>query len=250
MNPPVASSPGDHVRWFANKVGWAIELGVNVVVEGEHDVRYFRLADKLYRQATGRRLLGEGFHVFSAGIEDAGGTDGIMEYFHTVHRVAKMELRAEDLLPIFRLAALLDDDKKGREAVRFLTATHTGCIQWRDVFLLQRRYPVDTREVKQIDRRVRELNADWKSHNCEIEDLLPKPMIDLFQETHAKCFSRDPVEVAGRWHFEFAVATKGLLCSEVERSAMSQDLNDIIEVLKALRFFLAVKPPEGSLPAM
>jgi hypothetical protein len=76
--------------------------------------------------------------------------------------------------------------------------------------------------------------------------LLPKTIIDLFHEEHTKCFSRDPVEVTGRWHYEFAVATKGALCTHVERSAMPEDLSEIIDVLKALRFFLAVKPSDGS----
>lgn len=245
MNPPFASG-GDHVRWFANKVGWTIEPGVNLVVEGDHDVRYFRLAHSIHRHATGRWLLGDGFHVLAAGMGDAGGTNGIMDHFVAIHKAAKLDLRPDDLLPVFRLAVLLDDDRKGREAFNYLTANHTGCLRWRDVFLLQRQYPTDTRDLKQIELRVKALNAPWKSHNCEIEDLLPELMIELFNEQHSKCFSRDPVQVAGRWHYEFAVATKGALCTQVERLAMPEDLSEIINVLKALRFFLAVKPSEGS----
>jgi hypothetical protein len=242
-SPPL---PGDHVRWFANKVGWPLKPGVNVIVEGEHDARYFRLADKLYRRGTGRQLLGDAFHVLSAGTGDAAGTDGIVDHFVTIHKNAKIDCSPLDQLPVFRLAALLDDDWAGRDAANFLTASRTGCLRWRDVFLLQRRYPLDTREVKQIDRRVKELNVDWKSHDCEIEDLLPKPLIDLFEETHPKCFARDPVERAERWHFEFAFATKGALCTHVEDTAILEDVNEIIYVLKALRFFLAAKPVEGT----
>lgn len=241
---PVA--PGDHVRWFANRIGWPLEPGVNVIVEGEHDARYFRLADRLYRHATGRQLLDDGFHIFAAGIGKDGGTDGIVDHFVTIHKNAKIDCSPLDQLPVFRLATLLDDDQAGRDAANFLTASRTGCVRWRDVFLLQRKYPMETRDQKQIDRRIKELNADWKSHDCEIEDLLPKPLIDLFKETHPKCFAREPVERAGRWHFDFAVATKGALCTHVEDTAILEDLCEMVTILKALRFLLAVKPAEGT----
>jgi hypothetical protein len=246
MSAP-SGAPGDHVRWFASKVGWAIQPGVNVVVEGDHDVRYCRLADIMHQRMTGRRLLGDGFHVLAAGVGNAGGTDGIMRHFVSIHKAARLDLRPDDLLPVFRLAALLDDDMRGREAFHYLTANHTDCLRWRDVFLLQRQYP-NTRDLKQIELRIKALNLPWKAHNCEIEDLLPKPMIDLFHEEHTNCFSREPEEVAGRWHFEFAIATKGLLCTYVEHLASPEDLNEIINALKALRFFLAVNPIDGSPP--
>jgi hypothetical protein len=226
-------------------VGWPIRPGVNVVLEGEHDERYFRLADHHSRNANGLRLLGDGFEVFASGTGPAGGTHGIMEHFHTVFRTAQLDLGA-DGRPVYRLAVLLDDDKAGREASRYLTARYTGCVMWRDVFLLQRCYPTGTRDLRQVERRVRELNSGWRDHYCEIGDLLPKGLIDLFHEENSNCYARPPVEKAGRWHYEFAEGTKGALCTHVEHAAMPEDLQDVIGVIGVLRFFLSVEPAGGS----
>jgi hypothetical protein len=245
MKPPLPSEPGYNTHFFASKIGWALQPGMNVVLEGEHDVRYFRLADRLYRQASGLRLLGDGIEVLAAGIGPKGGTVAIMEHFHQTFKNAKYDLR-RDGEPVYRLATLLDDDRAGREAENFLVAKHTTCMLWRDVFRLQRCYPTDTRDLKQLDRRVREINRDWNGHHCEIEDLLPKALIDVFHEEHSNCYSRQPVERAGRWHFEFANGVKGALCTHAEQLAECQDLREVIEALKSLRFFLYVKPTEGS----
>jgi len=44
--------PGDLARGFANLYGWPIKART-LLVEGEHDQRYFGLADQLYAEKTG-----------------------------------------------------------------------------------------------------------------------------------------------------------------------------------------------------
>src|SRR2546421_8621875 len=66
---------------------------------------------------------------------------------------------------------------------RHLTRELTGCVLWREAFKFQRRYPTDTRDPKQVERRARELNDDWKGHDCEIEDLLPNGCMNFSNAT-------------------------------------------------------------------
>jgi len=81
--------------------------GMNIVLEGEHDVRYFRLADKLYRRTSGLRLLGDGLDVLAAGRPD-GGTFAIMDHFHQIFKNAKYDCeRRRTSIPT---RTLLDDD--------------------------------------------------------------------------------------------------------------------------------------------
>jgi hypothetical protein len=246
MNSPTASSPhGQHAYFFASRLGWPIQPGMNVVLEGEHDERYFRLANYHYRLKKGLMLLGDGFEVFAAGRGALGGTDGIRTNFHTIFKNAQIDL-GPDNRPVYRLATLLDDDIAGGSAANSLTAQYTDCALWRDVFLLKRCYPSDTRDLKQVERQIKELNKKWHGHHCEIEDLLPKPLVDLFHWEKPNCYYREPKEVAGRWHFEFADGVKGALCTFVEENAMAEDLQDIVEVIKTRRFFLRIDPKDGS----
>jgi hypothetical protein len=246
MSPPRPSDPGFNTYFFASKIGWQLQPGVNLIVEGEHDVRYFRLADRISRETKGLKLLGDGFDVIAAGEGPNGGTFTIIEYFHQHFKNATLEL-GRDGEPVYRLAVLLDDDGPGRKAEQFLVTQHTNCALWRDVFRLQRRYPKNVRgDLKRLDKEMRELNREWNTLHCEIEDLFPKELVDLFCEENPRCFARPPEEKEGRWHFEFAMATKGSFCTFIEQSATRDDLQEMIELVTTLRFLLFVRPAEGS----
>lgn len=82
MTPPT-SEPGYHARWFAKKIGWAIDR-YTLVVEGNHDDRYARLADRLHYDRYAKRLITPGMTIFPAGDGPGGGTKRILRDFHIV----------------------------------------------------------------------------------------------------------------------------------------------------------------------
>lgn len=235
-----AFEPGDLVRRYATFFSWPVAERT-VVVEGEHDQRYFELADKLYCKEFGLRLLGKRLAVFPTGIGDDGGAFGLQRHFHPLRAIMDHDL-TQDGKKVFHAIALFDDDLEGKRGFGALTGQHLNYKKWRDVFLLQRILPRSNRDSIQVAKLVDEVNLPWKGLDCEIEDLVSLDVIKAFVAENPGAIFRPSVEKSGGAHTFFKPHVKASFIRFVEANAMMCDLASVIEVLKSLRFYLGLTP--------
>ena len=229
-------SPGDHVRWFASRMNWAIRAN-NILVEG-NDARYFEIAAQLYRQTDNRDLLAN-IAIFPTGDGEEGGTHGILRHFPTFRSLIDTDLDGEGNRQ-FKAIVLLDSDSAGKSAKNGLTARYTNYQEHRDVFLLQRRMSRKTRDPVALGSLITKENSAWKKLDCEIEDLLSLDILERFLKQAIRPLRREPSLLAGAHHFEFHEGVKPDLLRFVKDRASYDDVHAISEVLKSLRFYLGL----------
>lgn len=234
------ANPGDTVRWYAEKKHWCL-LRKNIMVEGDRDVRYCVLASQLYSREFGRWLVGKDLSILSAGWGDSGGTDGLFEEFPTLTKLIQTDCDGQ-CKPMFRLAALLDNDPAGQALEKALLTQYRAMKAGRELFLLNRVLPRRSSEPSVLARHIIEANSGWKGLECEIEDLLGASLLDAFLAEMPNAQIRPVKEVAGHRHFEFSDAAKGRLVLYAKENAMIEDVTGIIELLKSMRFYLGLDP--------
>jgi hypothetical protein len=237
---PARFQPGDLVRQFAGLYGWPIEER-SIVVEGEHDQRYFTLADTLYTKETGMHLLGAKVAVFPTGIGDEGGAFGLQRHFHPLRAIMDRDM-TPDGQKVFHAIALFDSDIEGKRGFGSLTGQHLNYRKWRDVFLLQRAIPRTTRDPIQMAQLVDKANHDWRGLDCEIEDLVSSSLINTFLQENPHAVYRQPQQMNGALHCSFQKGSKANFVRFVEENAILQDLSQIVEILKSLRYHLGLQP--------
>jgi len=234
--------PGDLVRRFAAAHRWPIAERC-IVVEGEHDQRYLALADQLYFEVVGLRLLGKRVSAFPTGIGDDGGAFGMQRHFHPLRANMDCDLTPEGRR-VFHAIALFDDDMEGRRGFSALTGQHLNYRKWRDVFSLRRVLPRETRDPEQTSKFVDDANSAWKGMDCEIEDLVAAPLIDEFVRENPRAVRRAPERRAEGIHCFFERQAKSEFVRFVEKHAVFADMACVVEFLKSLRYFLGV-PVDG-----
>ena len=240
MNSPF--QPGDLVRVFAKLYGWPVKER-SILVEGEHDQRYFVLADKLYSEKTNLNLLGPKIAVFPTGIGDEGGSFGLQRHFHPLRAVMDRDVTPQGQ-KIFHAIALFDDDIEGKRGFAALTGQHLNYRKWRDVFLLQRSIPRLNRSPAQVEKQVDEANCNWRGMECEIEDLVAIDIIKEFINENPTSIQRQLEQRNGAVHCRFHRHAKASFIRYVEKNAIFEDLALIVEILKSLRYHLGL-PPDG-----
>jgi hypothetical protein len=233
-------TPGDHVRWFAKRRGWQLAKK-NILVEGENDQKYFELAACLYEEKYHRQLIGTQLAIFPTGSGDKGGAYGIQKYFRTFRHLIEEDLSPEGM-KLFHAIALLDNDPKGKQTYRALTARHTEFHENRDLFLLYRKFPRNTREPNTLTQLIEKENQLWKRLDCEIEDLLSVDLLKLFVNGNSDYIQSEPIDLNGAHHFKFKTHAKALLFRFVEENASLEEVIMVVEVLKSLRFYLGLEP--------
>lgn len=231
---------GGQVQWYAGQLGWPIRFR-NIIVEGETDRDYFRLADKLFYEAKGRRLLGDEVAVFPTGSGDQGGTYGIVEHFPIFRKLIDLDVDAHGKTP-FRCIALVDGDSQGKNAFNILTSKYTRLRQYRDVLILQRELPRATVEPKALRTQIENANKAWRQIDCEIEDLVSYSLLDAYVDAQPKSKKREPILLNDGHHFFFQSEYKRDLFRFVEDYAGYTDVDRIIETLRSMRFYLGVDP--------
>jgi hypothetical protein len=232
--------PGDHARWYANQKGWKL-LRRNMMVEGNFDVGYFELASRLYFNAHRLHLVGNDLSVFSPGTGDRGGTSGVFEEFPPLWKIIQTDCDSQGKLAL-RIIALLDNDHAGRSLHRALLQQYRQMKENRDVFLLQRNFPRSTAAPSTLSHQIETHDMQLKGLYCEIEDLLSNNLIDAFISDTPNALQRPTQEVAGFRHHEWTPHAKDQLSQFVKKYAILEDMEGIIEVLKAIRFYLALDP--------
>lgn len=240
--PASTYQPGHFVREFAQRLGWRIST-YNLLVEGTTDVGHFQLAADLYRGATNLRLLDDVFSVVAVGDGENGGTKAMLRYFPVLRGLLNQDETDSNGLP-FQFIVLLDNDSAGIGAARLLTGKGQGFVMNRDVFLLNRTCPADTRDPRTYQSKCDELNKQWASLPCEIEDLVSSSLLDEFCRTNGGFCRRPPQLSNGGHHYDWEIHAKAPLLRFVQRNAIAKDLEMMISVLKAMRFQLRL-PPDG-----
>lgn len=235
-----AFEPGDLVRHYAGLFHWPVAERT-IVVEGEHDQRYFALADRLHSEKTGLRLLGKRVAAFPTGIGDEGGSFGLQRHFHPLRAIMDRDVTHEGR-KVFHAIALFDDDLEGKRGFGALSGQHLNYRKWRDIFLLQRVLPRTTRDPIQLAKLVDEANAPWKGMDCEIEDLISLDVIRAFVAENSGAIFRPLEEKAGGTHCFFKPHFKASFIRFVEANALLYDIVSVVEMLKSLRYYLGLSP--------
>lgn len=239
-----AFTPGDHVRWFANRMNWPLAPN-NILVEG-NDARYFELAAKLYRKEHTRDLLAD-MSIFPTGDGDEGGTYGILRHFPTFRSLIDADVDANGNR-LFKAIVLLDSDSAGKSARNGLTAKYTIFQEYRDVFLLFRKMPRTSHDPVQLGNATTKENAPWKRLDCEIEDLLGADLLQRFVKQATRPLRRDPMFLESAHHYEFHEGVKPDLFRFVKERANLDDVRAVAEVLKSLRFYLGLAEDGAVVP--
>lgn len=95
-----------------------------------------------------------------------------------------------------------------------------------------------------LTSQIEKYNEDWKGLDCEIEDLLGQDLIELFLEENPNSLRRDPIVMNGRCHYEWTDNAKGKIFNFTKQYASLNDITELVEILKSLRFYLGL-PAEG-----
>ena len=160
-----------------------------------------------------------------------------MEEFPVLRKILDMEKQC-GIPQLVTLVTLLDDDDAGRKAREYITRRNHNLSKYRDVFLLKRCMPLDTKNPKDLELSTKNCNRPWEFLDCEIEDLINREVVDCFVFENPGCLSRNIQEFNGAFHCDFTVAGKSKFCRFVNEFARLEDLSGIISVLKAMRYYM------------
>lgn len=229
-------------EWIASKRGWLLRHG-NAMVEGTSDVAYFKIADRLYTLAHGKKLIGSDFSIFAAGLGDDGGTYGISERFPALFEMASLDLDANGKRR-FRVIVLVDDDKMGQAAVAGITRGHRRIIEYDTIFKLRRTMPLKAGSTKSLAEKTKTANACYTALECTIEDVLDTNLVGRFILSMPNAVYKPDEVAASGVHRHFTEEGKRKLLQFVERNATFQDMATMVEILKALRSYVEL-PPDG-----
>ena len=232
-------APGSLVSAYGKRKNWPI-LARNVMLEGRTDSEYFRIADSKYQtENRGRKLICSRLSLFQVGDGDAGGTNNIREKFVYLREVLSTD-NYDPANERIMAVVLMDNDHAGRTVAQFLDKR--GFKLNRDVFLVTRALPRQTRDPYQLSRSIEKENAAWADMDCEIEDLLSHDFLDYYAEDNPSALAREPQVAEGGHHYEWTDDGKAKLLRFVRQEASYSDVQGIVELLKSLRFLLALDP--------
>jgi len=231
-------APGSLVRAYANRKNWPLSIR-NVMLEGRTDAEYFRIANGKHHAHNSRRLICDSLSLFQVGDGASGGVDNIKDKFVYLREVLSTDTSDVSDQRIM-VIVLMDNDRAGRETARFLD--RRGFKTHRDVFLIARKIPRETRDAYQLNRLIVEANAAWEHIDCEVEDLLSLDLLKYFAEMEPSSLAKEPQIVADGHHFEWTDDGKARLLNFVKREASLVDVVGIVELLKSLRFLLSLDP--------
>jgi hypothetical protein len=229
----------DNLQIYAESLGLKVKEKT-VLVEGTTDVDLFEYAAMIERKAGGDDLFGASFAIIAAGKGDRGGASGVIRELITFRGLARTVLLPNGK-PRYRFVALFDNDRAGRQAVNYIQVLDTSILEYKDVFRLWPVMPLPgTLDPGGMRKAFEEGNAPYKGLEWELEDLFPENFIDAFSSECPGAVS-NKVSVKGRTHFRLTDDGKARLHRFAKSNAIREDLNGIIDVLKAMRFYLNIK---------
>ena len=238
----------DHVSEFGRAKGWLIRPRA-ILVEGTSDVDLLVHAARKYRARTGEELLGEKLAVLEAGAKDEGGALGVARELITLRNVAQYVLTKKGR-PKYRFIALVDNDNAGRRAVKAAREMDRSIVEYRDVFRLHAIMPAGgNREPTALRDRFRKANKNWAGLTWELEDAVGRPFTDDFVRRYPECV-QSTTEQGGQLHRNFTRDGKARFHRFIREHAVYADLDGVVTLLQALRFYLGFQDgiglPSGS----
>lgn len=229
----------DFVARYAMGDGLAIR-NRTVLVEGTTDAELFQLAARLEYEATGTDLLGPDLAIVAAGVGNLGGTRNLCRRLWVLRDLARNCLSESGSLR-YRFIGLFDNDDAGKQAVKAVRAFDTSILEYRDVFRLWPVMPLpDSLDPGTVERAVHRANAGYKGLKWELEDLLPQEFVEVFLSEHPGAVAHSTA-IGNRVHWDLTRDGKARLHGFVKRNAVRDDLSGVMEVLKAVRFYLRMK---------
>jgi len=233
----------DTVSCYGLALGWNLRPKT-VLVEGTSDVSFFQLAASLERKATGIDLMGDELAIVAAGVGDRGGTRGVIRELVGLRGIARTTLLPNGK-PRYRFIGLFDNDKAGRQAVKFSRDLDASILEHKDVFRLQPEMPISGNlDPKTLQKTFERRNSKYKGLDWELEDLLPQGFLEAFFSEYPGAIARK-VSKEGKMHHDFTYDGKARLHRFVKENAVRDDLGAVIEVLKAIRFYMCLPPALG-----
>jgi hypothetical protein len=236
-------TPPAGCEWYASRCGWTLRTG-NVIVEGTSDASYFERCSQLYQAHYGRQLLGVDLSIFAAGYGNDGGTYGVSEKFPTLFNLASLDLDPSGRRK-FRTIALLDNDRMGQRALAGITQGHRQIREYESIFSLKRVMPHRAGSIQKLAERTRAANAAFSSLECNIEDLLSDSFCEHFARSNPEAVARPATRLGGACRRYWTEQGKRELRLSALRNATFEDLQPMIEVLRALRTYVGL-PADGA----
>jgi hypothetical protein len=210
-----------------------------VLVEGTTDAELFQLAARLEREATGLDLLGADLAILPAGSGDLGGTRGVIRELVSLRAFARVCLLPNGR-PRYRFVGLFDNDKAGRQAVKAIRDFDNSILEYKDVFRLWPIMPLPNNlDPGGMQKTFERENACYKGMEWEMEDLLTQEFVDVFQAECPGAITRS-TSVQGKVHRDLTSDGKARLHRFVKQHAVRDDLTAVVNVLKAVRFYLGL----------
>lgn len=229
----------DPVARYAMALGFAIRPRT-IIVEGTTDVELFQLAARLEREATGCELLGNDLAIIAAGVGELGGTRGVIREFVCLRGLARTCLQPNGR-PTYRFIGLFDNDKAGKQAVKAVRDFDTSILEYKDVFRLWPIMPLaGNLDPGTMQKTFERDNAPYKGIEWEAEDLLEHEFYEAFLFDNPSALVRN-ASLAGKVHRDLTFDGKARLHQFIKQHAVRKDIDGVIKVLKALRYYLGLK---------
>lgn len=228
----------DIVKVYGQSLGWDLHHRT-ILVEGTTDVALFLLAAHLELEKTGVDLLGKELAIVAAGEKDRGGTRGVSRELICLRGYARTLLMSNGR-PRYRFVGLFDSDRAGNIAVKGIQNFDTSILEYKDVFRLRPIMPCGGNiDPKSLKTRSEQLNLEYKGLDWETEDLLTDDFIDAFRVDYPTAV-RGIKSAGGMIHREFTLDGKSRLHKYIRENAMHDDLTRVINVIRAMRFYLGL----------
>lgn len=226
----------DFVARYGMAQGFAIRPRT-VLVEGTTDVELFQLAARLEYKKTGINLLNDDIAIVAAGERDRGGTHGVIRELVSLRGMARTCLLPNGR-PRYRFIGLFDNDKAGKQAVKLARDIDSSILEYKDVFRLWPMMPLPGNlDPGTVQKTFERENASYKGLEWELEDLLPQGFTEAFISDNPTAVSHS-ASMAGKVHRDLTRDGKARLHRFIKQNAVCADLNSVIDVLKAIRFYL------------
>ncbi len=205
-----------------------------VLVEGTTDLDLFALAARMELKVSGKDLLKDLAFV-PAGERDNGGTSGVVRELIACRALASRTLAANGFRR-YRVVALFDNDKSGRQASKLAYQLDLSIIEWKDVFLLLPVMPpTKNLDPTSMKRMFEGANQEYRSLDWDPEDVLPEPFMRAFEDEHG---AARRTTAGGKNHRDFTADGKARFHRFVKMNAIHSDMAGVISVLESLRTYL------------
>jgi hypothetical protein len=181
-----------------------------------------------------------------AGIGDHGGTQGVIRELVCLRGYGRTCLTRSGR-PLYRFIALFDNDKAGRQAINAARNLDASIIEYKDAFRVHPVMPTGGNlDPKTLQKAFERQNGAYKGLDWELEDLVSDQFLQAFLADHPTAVTKT-TPIGGKIHRDMTRDGKARLHQFLKKHAMREDLLAVIELLKALRFYMCL-PPIASKP--